>query len=234
MANKTQIVVGKELKKNNGIEYILNIFDDRINREAINSWEFIKRIVQTIFMLNFDKKIMEDMKYTNVVLLIEKTISRALEEDNQNGLILECIKVCSFYSQDETLWSQMISRSFVKALFMMLALKDKDEKRYPLSVLNDILPSPIALKYIKELPYKEGMNKLYTLYPKDQIEAILTKIYSEHKNLHGFPIPADFMDKHPDMKTTGAMAIANQRLQEIKNRHLGKFSHCIIFVIYSC
>ena len=32
---------------------------------------------------------MEDLKYTNVVLLIEKTISRALEQGNQNGLILE-------------------------------------------------------------------------------------------------------------------------------------------------
>ena len=173
---------------------------------------------------------MEDLKYTNVVLLIEKTISRALEQGNQNGLILEWIKVCSFYSQDETLWSQMISRSFIKALFIMLSLKDKDEKRYPLSVLNDILPSPIAIRFIKELPYKEGMNKLYTLYPKDQIEAILTKIYEEHKNLHGFPIPASFLDKHPNMKTTGAMAIANQRLQQIKNRHISKLYSLISWI----
>ena len=53
--NDSNIIVGKELKKNNGVEHVLTIFDDRINRESIKSWEFIKRIVQTIFMLNFDK-----------------------------------------------------------------------------------------------------------------------------------------------------------------------------------
>ena len=88
----------------------------------------------------------------------------------------------------------MITRSFIKALFMMLSLKDKEEKRYPLSILNDILPSPIALKFIKELPFKEGMNKLYTLYPKDQVEVILKRIVEEHKNLQGFPLPTDFLN----------------------------------------
>lgn len=101
----------------------------------------------------------------------------------------------------------MITRAFIKALFMMLGLKNKDEKRYPLSILNDILASPMAFKYIKELPYKEGMNKVYTLYPKEQVETILNKIYEEHKNLQGLPIPSDFLTRHPYMKNMGAISV---------------------------
>jgi len=115
----------------------------------------------------------------------------------------------------------MITRAFIKALFMMLALKDKDDKRYPLSILNDILPSPMAFKYIKELPYKEGMNKLYTLYPKDQVETILSKIYEEHKNLQGLPVPNDFLENHPYMKNMGAVSINNLNSKYNFNEMIG-------------
>jgi hypothetical protein len=203
--NDAGIVVGKTLRQDNGIQNLLNLFDNVISQKPISNWELVKIIVQTLFMLNFDSKIIEKLRYTNVVILVEKAISLALESGNQNRLILECLKVCSFYSQDETLWSQMITRSFIKALFIMIGLKDKDEKRYPLSILNDILASPIAFKYIKELPYKEGMNKLYTLYPREAVETILDKIFEEHKNLQGLPVPADFIAKNPHMKNLGSL-----------------------------
>jgi len=91
--NESGILVGKALKKEKGIDLILEIYEDYINRSTIEDWDFIKIIVQTIFMLNFDPKILEVLKYTNVVLLVEKTISRALEEGSQNRLVLECLKV---------------------------------------------------------------------------------------------------------------------------------------------
>lgn len=62
-------------------------------------------------------------------------------------------------------------------------------------------------RYIKQLPYKEGMNKLYTLYPREQVETILNKIYEEHKNLEGLPIPSDFLARNPHMKNLGALNI---------------------------
>ena len=226
--NDAGILVGGALKKNKGVQNLLDIFEARVSHASITNWELVKIIVQTIFMLSFDNKILEQLRYTNVIALTEKTISRALEDGSQNRLILECLKVCSFYSQDESLWSQMITRSFIKALFMMLALKDKDEKRYPLSILNDILASPTAFKYIKELPYKEGMNKLYTLYPKDQVEAILNKIYEEHKNLQGLPVPADFLNRNPHIKNIqGVVAVGGGRSdKQIFDSH-GK-AHLII------
>jgi hypothetical protein len=207
--NDMGVLVGSSLKKDKGIETVLEVFEKLIKQKPVSNWELIKTIVQSIFMLNFDSKILDILKYTNVVSLIENTISLALEEGNQNRLILECLKVCSFYSTDETMWSQMITRPFVKALFIMLALKDKDEKRYPLSILNDILSSPMAFRFMKELPYKEGMNKLYTLYPRDQVETILNKIYEEHKNLQGLPVPADFLERNPQMKHMGAISISD-------------------------
>ena len=200
-------MVGKSLQKDGGLQKLIDLYEEKITHHSQPNWELIKTIVQTIFMLNFDSKIIEELRYTNVCALIERTISRALEEENQNRLILECLKVCSFYSQDETLWPQMITRPFIKSLFIMLALKDKDEKRYPLSILNDILASPVAFKFIKELPYKEGMNKLYSLYPKDQVEAILTKVYEEHKNLQGLPVPSDFLTRNPHMKNIGVVRV---------------------------
>ena len=207
--NDIGIWVGKALRKNDGLKQLLTLYENKLSSNSISNWDIIRVFVQTIFMLNFDNKIVDEFKYTNVVALIEYTISRALEEENQNRLILECLKVCSFYSQDESLWPQMITRPFIKSLFIMLGLKDKDEKRYPLSILNDILASPIAFKYIKELPYKEGMNKLYTLYPKDQVETILTKIYEEHKSLQGLPVPSDYLTKHPYMKNLGVISKNN-------------------------
>ena len=221
--NNSEIVVGTAFKKDKATSYLINIFEDRINRQEINSWEFIKTIIQTIFILNFDKSILDNLKYTNIVLLIEKTISRAMYEGNQNRLILECLKVWSFYSQDDTLWSQMITRSFIKALFMMLSLKDKEEKRYPLSILNDILPSPIALKFIKELPFKEGMNKLYTLYPKDQVEVILKRIVEEHKNLQGFPLPTDFLNNDINEKELVDVSIDKNKIRRHMIEALSKY-----------
>ena len=123
----------------------------------------------------------------------------------------------------------MITRSFIKALFIMLGLKDKDDKRYPLSILNDILGSPIAFKYIKELPYKDGMNKLYTLYPKDQVETILTKIYEEHKSLQGLPVPSDFLTKHPYMKNLGTISKENHLRKLEEQDFKGKLMEMINF-----
>lgn len=84
--NESAITVGNSLS-GHGINKIISTLEGLVTIGDID-WELIKVIVQTLFMVSFDNKILEELKYTQVVRVIEKTIDRALEA-NQNRVILE-------------------------------------------------------------------------------------------------------------------------------------------------
>ena len=57
------------------------------------------------------------------------------------------------------------------------------------------------------------MNKLYTLYPKNQVDVILKRIVEEHKNLQGFPLPTDFLNNDVNEKELVDISIDKNKIK---------------------
>lgn len=110
--------------------------DERMAEEMIN-WKIMERLVQGLFVLCFKEANVQTLKRDNVIKKLVDTLVRALEF-RQVDLVIQVIKVLTFFSNDEVAWSQIICRDTIKACLMALQTKSRLEKKFILALLCDI------------------------------------------------------------------------------------------------
>jgi len=77
-------------------------------------------------------------------------------------VVLEIVKLFTFFTDDQTTWSQIIVRDVLRAALLGMQVKNKLYRKFILSMIHDISTSPIAVKIIKEIPWGEGLGRLIT------------------------------------------------------------------------
>lgn len=127
--------------------------EDKVN------WKVLERIVQVLFVFCLKDKNVKTLKTDNVLKKLVDTLVKAVEIHRMEAVI-QIIKILTFFSDDQTTWSQIICRDVIKGCMMCLSTRDIIEKKFILALLNDISPSPVTIKIIKESPWGEGIGKI--------------------------------------------------------------------------
>lgn len=127
--------------------------------------------MQVLFVFCLKDKNVKTLKADNVLKKLVDTLVKAVEIHRMEA-VMQIIKILTFFSDDQTTWSQIICRDVIKGCMMCLSTRDIIEKKFTLALLNDISPSPVTIKIIKESPWGEGIGKIINTAFVDEPAAV--------------------------------------------------------------
>ena len=81
-------------------------------------------------------------------------------KENKHYIVTSILRFLSFISNDDSIKDKLSQINVLSALFAQLPTEDKDDKKFVLSVLNDLVSKPKAVQMIKETAWLDGIDKL--------------------------------------------------------------------------
>lgn len=105
--------VGNIFVEKGGLQSLIAILDERLADNKTN-WKVLERLIQTFFVFCFKDKNLKTLKQDNVIKRLVDGLIKG-SENRQIDIVIQMIKVLTFFTDDETNWSQIICREVVKA-----------------------------------------------------------------------------------------------------------------------
>lgn len=162
--------VGDLFVEKGGLTELVKYLEERLVEDKVN-WKILERIVQVLFVFCLKDKNVRALRTDNVLKRLVDTLVKAVEVHRME-VVMQVIKILTFFSDDQVAWSQIICRDVIKGCMMCLSTRDLIEKKFILALLNDISPSPVTMKIIKESPWSEGIGKIINAAFVDEPAAV--------------------------------------------------------------
>lgn len=107
-------------------------------------WALITVLYKLLFVLCFNDNFCSYCIENNVVEQAQEIMQSAMKE-NKHFIVTSILRFLSFISSDDSVKDRLSQINVLSALFAQLSNEDKDDKKFVLSVLNDLVGKPKAV-----------------------------------------------------------------------------------------
>ena len=136
-------------------------------------------------------------------------------KENKHYVVTSILRFLSFISSDDSVKDKLSQVNILSALFAQLSTGDKDDKKFILSVLNDLVNRPKAVQVIKETAWLDGIDKLVACQDVEPLAASL--IFS---TLHRDPTIRAQINAIMELEKVNSIIKANNGTYEWTDLHI--------------